>query len=766
MAGEKCMKILKKTVLSIAIVALFLSTFAPLASVTAQSEPLFHVTIIAPGNANLIRRQWAQVFASNLQQLGIDAKVVYLGWDPVYERVLTPAPERVGLTWDQGGWDVLAIGWTPGLLPEPRQLYYGGAGFFAPDGQNYPLWDNPESNAQLDTFITATDPATQEAALKAWQQIFYNDMPASQIMYQSAPAVVNPHISNWYNPAGGEGWLYFNAQPYPELLKRDDGVTRIVYCTTGEITDLCPPLSNSWYDTVINAVVHNGLAQAWPSLGAGEAAVPALLESWTPSADGFTWTFKCRQGVTWHDGAEFTADDVLFSLWALMNSEVASQFVGYYKSVYGDKCTFTYTDGTSVTLGDGTKVGSITATDKYTVEAKLPVLAGGKPFGYFDPYLLGFANNIIPKHIYENLAAADWKTSPFNTGQGSVTIGGKTYTGPVGTGPYMWDSYDPVAQVVHLKKNTNYWNKTGLESMGLFGITDYYIQFVADKTSALASLKNGEVDILDANYQMQLDIPSIDPSWGRVLLQDGTGRQEFGYNMRHPVFGTGTDTPLGRSDPTRAAEAARQVRIAFDYAIPRQLIIDNLLDGFGQPGATAMLPTQPFYDSSIVPREYSLAKAREALAAAGYSVAGVTHGPFSASLFVGGAYPIAGYFVDADGNPIAGEAIALMETADNSTYESSAHVLAKATTDLDGFYSFAAIPTTEGAHYYYLFDGNAPAGSEWTYVGQITVSAPPAAVDVTSIQNQASTATNIAYVAIAIAVVLGIVAIALAMRKK
>ena len=56
------------------------------------------------------------------------------------------------------------------------------------------------------------------------------------------------------------------------------------------------------------------------------------------------------------------------------------------------------------------------------------------------------------------------------------------------------------AQVVHLQKYDNYWNATGLESMGLFQIKDYYIRFIADETSALAAFKNGEVDMLDYNY--------------------------------------------------------------------------------------------------------------------------------------------------------------------------------------------------------------------------------------------------------------------------
>lgn len=41
---------------------------------------------------------------------------------------------------------------------------------------------------------------------------------------------------------------------------------------------------------------------------------PDLATEWAVSADGRTWTFNLRDGVTWHDGSEFTSDDVLFSL--------------------------------------------------------------------------------------------------------------------------------------------------------------------------------------------------------------------------------------------------------------------------------------------------------------------------------------------------------------------------------------------------------------------------------------------------------------------
>jgi ABC-type transport system substrate-binding protein len=710
------MGINKKIVTILLIFVLTASMMATLAEVQAQGHSsLFNVTIIAPGNANLLRRQWSQVFASNLQQLGINAQVVYLDWTSVYDRALTPSADMVGKTYDQGGYDILALGWTPGLIPEPRQTYYGGdAAFFAPTGQNYYLWNNSQSNALLDQFITSTSDSDRATALTQWQQLYYNQVPASQIMYQQAPVVVNPAIGNLYTPAtgGGEGWLYFNAQPYPQLLTRSDGKTSITYCSTGSIDALNPPESDSWYDVVVAAPIFDGLAETWPTLnGLSDLETPALLTSWSHSADGFTWTFNCRQNVTWQDGAPFTADDVLYSLWALMNPDTGSQFVGYYQSVYGDNVKFTYSDGSSVSLGNGNRIGTITATDKNTVVLHIPACADGKPYGYFEPYLLSFANNIIPKHIFEHIAPADWSTSPFNTGTGSMTINGITYTGPVGTGPYKWVSYDPVAQVVHLQKYDNYWNATGLEQMGVFQTKDYYIRFIADKTSALAALKNGEVDMLDYNYQMQTDIPSIQSSWGKVINLNGVGRQEFGYNMQSPIFGTGVDTPLGQSDPSQAAQAATDIRIAFDYAIPRQLIINNLLSGYGTAGATPMLPTQPYYDNSVKARPFDLSQARHYLELAGYSP------PTSNG---GGVVNIQGVYNDTSGNPVANATLTLMQSTSQSN--SSLTAVSHTVTDVNGFFSFAVNPSSAGTYYYYLMD-NSTGTPQYTYLQSANVEA-------------------------------------------
>ena len=89
--------------------------------------------------------------------------------------------------------------------------------------------------------------------------------------------------------------------------------------------------------------------------------------------------------------------------------------------------------------------------------------------------------------------------------------------------------------------------------------------------------------------------------------------------MNHPVFGTGVDTPLGKEDPSRAAEAARYVRQAISHLVPRQSIIDTILDGYGNPGVTTPFTTLTFgYDSSLKPYSYDVTLAKSLLAAAGY----------------------------------------------------------------------------------------------------------------------------------------------------
>src|SRR5690606_19613825 len=63
-------------------------------------------------------------------------------------------------------------------------------------------------------------------------------------------------------------------------------------------------------DEIVYANIFEGLTRIGPS---GEV-LPALAESWDVSDDGKIYTFRLRSGVKFHDGTEFEATDVKFSL--------------------------------------------------------------------------------------------------------------------------------------------------------------------------------------------------------------------------------------------------------------------------------------------------------------------------------------------------------------------------------------------------------------------------------------------------------------------
>ncbi|RYE61361.1 MAG: peptide ABC transporter substrate-binding protein, partial [Oxalobacteraceae bacterium] len=63
------------------------------------------------------------------------------------------------------------------------------------------------------------------------------------------------------------------------------------------------------------------------------APVPSLAESWSPSPDAKTWTFKIRKGVQFHDGKEMTTDDVVATLKRHSDSKTESGAAGVLKSI-------------------------------------------------------------------------------------------------------------------------------------------------------------------------------------------------------------------------------------------------------------------------------------------------------------------------------------------------------------------------------------------------------------------------------------------------
>ena len=168
--------------------------------------------------------------------------------------------------------------------------------------------------------------------------------------------------------------------------------------------------------------------------------VPVLATSWTAAPDGKTYTFKLRQGVTWHDGKPFSAADVVFTIEEIMPLHPLSRRVFV-------------------------RLESITAPDDYTVVFKLK-----KPYAAFMSAFDISSVPIYPKHLYEG---TDYKKSEYNSK-------------PVGTGPFKFVEWKR-GSFVKLARNDSYWKK------GLPYLDAIYFHVLPDPATRALQLEQGKV---------------------------------------------------------------------------------------------------------------------------------------------------------------------------------------------------------------------------------------------------------------------------------
>lgn len=169
---------------------------------------------------------------------------------------------------------------------------------------------------------------------------------------------------------------------------------------------------------------------------------PSLAESWEISADGTTYTFALRSGVTWHNGEPFTAEDVTFTYGLLGNPA-------------------TQADPDQAALWQSV---SCSAESEMTVECVLP--------GPYAPFLSYATIGILPSHILSEVAPEEMVNDAFNRA-------------PVGTGPYEMESLNETRAV--LLANPHYY-------LGAPEIERLELRFYPDVSSAAADVVRGEAE--------------------------------------------------------------------------------------------------------------------------------------------------------------------------------------------------------------------------------------------------------------------------------
>lgn len=653
----------------------------------AQRAPLFSVTMVA-STGNPVRRQYAAIIASGLQSVGINARVFYLNFDQLSNRVFFTANQMQGASFDKGGYDIGFLGWGfTSPVPDFRSNLDGRPAYLAPAGSNYALYNSPEMNALLDELYRTVDVDKQVPLTWKMEDILFHDAPYNYIYAAIDVIPRDPYWTAW-----GDKNVY-NLVTFPDVEHWAGGKE----LTFAEVSNIFPgntlnPISTASSNTFYAAYVYGAICYSMAGLQYIDARDNtfhnAIATNITASADALTWTISMRHGVLFHSGVEMTADDALFTIWATLNPNAASVGLGSAIQYLGNVVDFTWLNGTTTTIDNRAKPdepirkGTWKALDRYIFQFTMPDVYAFTRQTYA-------AFSILPKHIYEKFAPETWDTQPFSTAEKPYTYtwdtkrygGSGSYTalGPVGAGTYIMTDFDFTRNMATMKKFQNHWARADLEAAGMYTVDTYRVVWIESKDAAIAALKNHEVNVLDNNYQLASDKKTLLDMGANVITYPELGWQEMGFNMHDPVFGTGVDTPAGKADPSKAAEAARHIRKAISYLIPRQQIVDQLMAGSAVPLATCVGPAfGPYYNPNLKADPYDPQKAVQELQAAGYSV-GIT---LPAKIAAVGT-PLFGQSVRVKGYAaVSGMIVVVQESSDQQSW----NPIAAASADTSGNY--------------------------------------------------------------------------------
>jgi len=863
------------------------SSSLPLTAVAASSSsggPLFSMVLIAP-TSNPTRRQWAAIIASSLDSINIGASLVYVSFTVLGNDLFACSAGCPTPDYASGGFDAAFIGWGGGTpLPDfgtGNVVNYldSGPGSVPPLGYNYMFFDNSTYNNLAAQYDQTFSQAARVSILQQMVSIAAQQRPSMVLFY---PVNVYAWASNLQSWGSSNMIDSETATGDYSHWKISGGGTTLNIAETGDIS-------------AVNAIPTAAQASVYDSyLGGGAGADGSQLQacgqcvdprtttyynntvtSITSSSDHLTWTVTERAHV-FSDGVAVSANDYIYAVMAGMISAVGYVGEGSYQTILGLNTQFTFTNGTSDYVVNGTYYHGA-APAGFTPDTTFQAFNNmtwefhmSTPYVFTDPVIT--STSALPMHVYDNYAFSTWSTGPlsgFTGSSGGLSTSPYTYHystavyggngtgeawGPVGDGPYIYHGYDPVAQVGTLVRNPLYWNASALQAVGWDEVQTVHVVYINNKDAALAALANGQVNFLDTNYNLDsADVSTLQSQGYTVdkVTDPSNGWQEMGLNMNNPVFGTGVQTPLGRQNPSEAAYAARMVREAISYAIPRSYIVNTLLGGLGVPGVTQVSPSFSYaYPPGITADPYDPTMAKSFLAAAGYQTGvqppsiglgstPVTVGSVSVPGFLlGSSFTLSGTFqVDPTlGVKSGGFAITLQQSTNDGANWTS---VALGSTTTSGTFTLNYQPTVTGNVTYRIFftglpetfvqsggfttpsevEGQVPPlvtltggvasnvtatqySTPVTYnIGTLSslISAVTAAVNsglgtlqsstassisgvsgqvgtlsanisnlsgqINTLNGNLSTTTDIAYVAIAVAIILGIAAIAMSRRK-
>jgi len=377
------------------------------------------------------------------------------------------------------------------------------------------------------------------------------------------------------------------AAPLPDQTTPKPEPTTLIYATPGDASVLIPTLTVDTASSFVTQFIYDGLAIYDDQLNPH----PALAESWHVEDDRI-YTFRIRKGVTFHDGAPLTAEDVRFTFLTIAHPDYQGVRFGDFTAVKGwEELAWAY-EVADAALAEGrvsaeecrrrkleayehfVKTGGLQVPDPYTFRVE-----AAYPFAPLFTRLTGYG--IMPKHLLEPYIS-DLAGSPYATR-------------PVGTGSMSLVEWVRNERIV-LERNPEWRYSLSGEPAK---IDRLIIQVVPDQREAVAALERGEADVAGIPPEMATHFRESVP--GVNVYQYAAFMYTFlGYNLNHPTY------------------ADLRVRRAITHALDRDAMVEQVLGGHGQVVHSHASPARWDYNPDVPVVPYDPAEAARLLDEAGW----------------------------------------------------------------------------------------------------------------------------------------------------
>ncbi|WPB86241.1 peptide ABC transporter substrate-binding protein [Sediminicoccus rosea] len=297
------------------------------------------------------------------------------------------------------------------------------------------------------------------------------------------------------------------------------------------------------------------------------AEIPSL-ENGGLAADGRSVTWKLKRGVKWHDGQDFSADDVVFNWEYSRNPAVAAVTSGSYRDV------------------------NVVKVDDHTVRVEFT-----QPTPFWADAFVAATGQMIPKHLFQAFNGPNSRDAPTNLR-------------PVGTGAYRFSSFLP-GDTLRAELNPNYHmnNRPFFDTLEVKGGGDAV-------SAARAVLQTGDFDYA---WNLQVEDELLKrleaANRGRVNIVESGGIEFVQLNCTDPNREIdGERSHISTQHPAFSDPAVRQ---AMALLIDRNAL-QQFIYGRGGPATANFLNNPPRFTSPNMRWEFNIARANEILDAAGW----------------------------------------------------------------------------------------------------------------------------------------------------